>query len=41
MALLLSDSVPRIVLQKCGRPAEAVSAFREAVAILEGMAKPN
>ena len=30
-----------IVLQKCGRPAEAVSAFREAIAILEGLAEPN
>ena len=30
-----------IALQKCGRPAEAVSAFREAIAILEGLAEPD
>ena len=29
------------MLQKCGRPAEAVSAFREAIAILEGLASPT
>jgi hypothetical protein len=30
-----------IVLQKCGRPAEAVSAFREAISILEGLTNPS
>ena len=29
------------MLQKCGRPAEAVSAFREAIAVLEGLASPT
>ena len=29
------------MLQKCGRTAEAVSAFREAIAILEGLAHPT
>ena len=39
----LADGLRRrgIVLQKCGRPAEAVSAFREAIAILEGLANPT
>jgi len=30
-----------IVLQKCGRPAEAVSAFREAITVLERLASPR
>src|SRR4029077_4293979 len=30
-----------IVLQKCGRPAQAVSAFREAIIVLEGLALPS
>ena len=30
-----------IVLQKCGWPAEAVSAFREAIAVLKGLADPT
>ncbi len=40
---VLADGIRRrgIVLQKCGRPAEAVSAFREAIAILEGLAHPT
>ena len=39
----LADGLRRsgIVLQKCVRPAEAVSAFREALAILEGLAHPT
>ena len=39
----LADGLRRrgIMLQKCGRPAEAVSAFREAIAILEGLAEPD
>ncbi len=30
-----------IVLQKCGRPAEAILAFRDAIEILEGLANPS
>jgi len=30
-----------IVLQKCGRPAEAVLAFRDAIDVLEGLANPS
>src|SRR6202030_3186475 len=30
-----------IVLQKCGRPAEAILAFRNAIDVLEGIAKPR
>jgi eukaryotic-like serine/threonine-protein kinase len=39
----LADSVRRhgIVLQKCGRPAQAVSAYREAIAVGEGLASPS
>jgi tetratricopeptide (TPR) repeat protein len=39
----LADGVRRhgIVLQKCGRPAEAVLAFREAITVLEGIASPR
>jgi eukaryotic-like serine/threonine-protein kinase len=39
----LAESTRRrgIVLQKCGRPVEAVSAFREAIAILEELAHPT
>ncbi len=39
----LADGIRRrgIALQRCGRPAEAVSAFREAIAILEGLAHPT
>jgi eukaryotic-like serine/threonine-protein kinase len=29
------------VLQKCGRPADAVLAFRDAIEILEGLANPS
>ncbi len=39
----LADGIRRrgIALQRCGRPAEAVSAFREAIAILEELAHPT
>ena len=30
-----------ITLQKCGRPAEAVVAFRESIGLLEGLARPT
>ena len=30
-----------ITLQRCGRPAEAVRAFREAIGLLEGLANPT
>jgi hypothetical protein len=30
-----------IILQKCSRPAELVSAFRESIAILEGLGQPS
>ncbi len=40
---VLADGIRRrgITLQKCGRPAEAVLAFREAIASLEGLAHPT
>ncbi len=39
----LADVIRRrgIVLQKCGQAAEAVSAYREAITILEGLAHPT
>ena len=39
----LADGVKRhgIVLQKCGRTTQAVSAFREAITLLEGLASPT
>ena len=39
----LADGLRRrgITLQKCGRPAEAVSAFRESISVLEGLASPT
>ena len=41
--LPLGDGLRRhgIVLQNCGRPAAAVSAFREAITILEGLPSPD
>jgi eukaryotic-like serine/threonine-protein kinase len=40
---ILADGIRRraVALQKCGRAAEAVSAFREAIAILEGLDHPT
>ena len=39
----LADGLRRrgVVLRRCGRPAEAVVAFREAIAILEGLTNPT
>ncbi|MFI5455097.1 MAG: protein kinase [Isosphaerales bacterium] len=39
----LADGIRRrgIALQKCGRPAEAVAAFREAISLLQGLASPT
>ena len=40
---MLADRIRRrgIVLQKCGRPADAVSAFRDAITTLQGLAIPS